>query len=303
MNGALRIIVVHGRGSKPSKACKLRYVREVLAESVRRVDPRAGRWLAAHPETIRLAYHADLFRRITGEGVEPCASFREPIDRLYKDSRRCPTWLMFRAALQDVGVDAAVFLTRFIKPLQRRRLLASQFRDIMRYFRNRAFAARVRERLKALLVPSLRRRERIVLIAHSLGSVVAYDVLWELSHSPAHAALHGRCIEHLITMGSPLGDRTVKSLLLGWRAPMQHRYPTNVARWANLSARGDAICHDASLANDFKPMLARGLVGEFTESLRCCTVYRGREGIWNPHKLYGYLILPEVGRLVAQHVR
>ena len=68
----VRVIVVHGRGVKPSKECKLRYVREVLTESVGRVSPTTGKWLAAHPRTIQLAYYADLLRRFTGAMPEPC---------------------------------------------------------------------------------------------------------------------------------------------------------------------------------------------------------------------------------------
>jgi len=301
----VRIIVVHGRGAKPSQACKLRYVREVLTESVRRVDPKAGSWLARHPGTVQLAYYADLFRRRSGEAPERCGGFREPIDRLYAESRHCPTWLRFRWLMQGLGVDATSLVVRFLKPATRQRLVARQFGDVLRYFRDHAFGSRVRERLQELLVPALRRRERILLLAHSLGSVVAYDVLWKLSHMSEYAPLRRRShlIERLVTMGSPLGDRWVKAQLLGWRYPLSQRFPVNIRHWTNLSARGDAICHDKSLANDFQPMLAGGLVEAFTEHVNLCTVYRGRGGVWNPHKLYGYLILPEVGRLVAQHLR
>lgn len=298
----VRIIVVHGRGTKPSKACKLRYVREVLTESVRRVDPTAGSWLARHPGTVQLAYYADLFRHRSGEAAETCAGFRTPIDHLYKESRAYPTWLKFRAGLRDLGMDVAVFLSRFLRPSARARVVARQFGDVMGYFRSPAFAACVRKRLTDLLIPALRRRERVLLLAHSFGSVVAYDVLWQLSHRREHVALHERTITCLVTMGSPLGDRTIKGYLLGWRRSLAQRYPTNIERWTNLSARGDIICHDASLANDFQPMLSRGLVEEFAERTNCCTVYRSREGVWNPHKLYGYLILPEVGRLLARHL-
>jgi hypothetical protein len=259
-------------------------------------------WLAAHPRTIQLAYYADLLRRISGDAPEPCRSFREPIDRLYEESRACPTWLRFRWMMQGLGVDVTSLMVRFLKRSARRRLLAQRFGDVLPYFQDHAFASRLRQRLQQVLIPALRRRERVLLIAHSLGSVVAYDVLWKLSHMSEYAALRGRKIEGLVTMGSPLGDKLVKEQLLGWRYPVPQRYPTNIARWTNLSARGDLVCHDASLANDFRPMLKRGVVSHFEEHTNRCTVYRGREGVWNPHKLYGYLILPELGRLVANHV-
>jgi hypothetical protein len=202
-----------------------------------------------------------------------------------------------------VGVDAAVALTRFLTPAVRRQLVARQFADVLPYFQDPVFAARVRGRLARLLAPALRRRERVLLLAYGFGSVVAYDVLWQLSHGRPALRLRDRRIAGLVTMGSPLGDKTVREHLLGWGSPLPQRYPTNITRWDNLSARGDAICHDARLANDVRPMRSAGCLEHFEERTGLCTVYRSREGIWNPHKLYGYLILPEVGRLVAQQVR
>lgn len=298
----VRIIVVHGRGSKPSKSCKLRYVRDVLTKSVRRVDPTAGRWLAAHPHTVQLAYYADMLRARTGERQEDCASYRPSIDRLYAESRACGTWPRLRGFLRGLEVDATALVVRWLKPDARRRLIAKHFADAQRYLTDHALASQIRARLQQPLISSLRRQERVVLIAHSLGSVIAYDVLWKLSHMSEYRALRHRAVDLFLTLGSPLGDKVVKASLLGWRYSVAQRYPTNIRHWVNLSARGDAVCHDKRLANDFELMLQAGDVERFEEHVDLCTVYRGREGQWNPHKLYGYLILPEVGRLIASQV-
>ena len=298
----IQVIVVHGRGTKPTPACKVGYVREVLTESVRRVDTKAGAWLTAHPRTIQLVYYADLSRRLWKQPQEPCAGFRAPIERLYRDSRACPTWLKFRGAMKDLGTDATILLDRFLKRSVRLRLMAEQFADVLYYFRDHAFASLIRQRLQQLLVPALRRHDQVLLIAHSLGSIVAYDVLWKLSHMSEYAWLRERRIEQFVTMGSPLGDRVVREHLLGWRYPQLQGYPSLVRCWDNLSARGDVVCHDAQIADDFRLMRRLGLLERLTDHPHLCTVYRGREGTWNPHKLYGYLILPELGRLVARHV-
>ena len=299
----VQIIVVHGRGTKPSRRCKLRYVREVLLTSVRRAESASGQWLAAHPGVVQLAYYADLTRRLLGEKPESCRDYREPIDRLYEESRSCPTGVSFQGFLRDLGADAAGVLERFLSMRTRRRWLLSRFPDVARYLSNDAFAASVRERLKKLLVPALLEKRRVLLIAHSLGSVVAYDVLWEISHRKQYRSLRGLMVDCFATMGSPLGDETVKKQLLGWRSPPNQRHPTAIRRWVNFSARGDVICHDAHLGNDFRLMRTRKLVESFTEKVNLCAVYRSREGQWNPHKLYGYLMLPEVGRLVADFLK
>jgi hypothetical protein len=87
--------------------------------------------------------------------------------------------------------------------------------------------------------------------------------------------------------------------LLGSDQPLPKRYPTNIRSWFNFSARGDLVCYDARLSNDFRPMRRLNLIERMQEFRNLCNVYRSREGLWNPHKFYGYLILPEVGQLVA----
>lgn len=298
-DSTVRIIVVHGRGAKPPKECKLRYVRQVLIESVRRVDPKVARWLKVHPEVIQLAYCADLFHRRFKLRPESCAGYREPIRRLLHESERYPNWVLFRSFLRDLGADVAGLLARLFSLETRRLYFESHFSDVIPYFSDAAFAAAIRQRLKRLLVPALRSGRRILLIGHSLGSIVAYDTLWEISHRVRHRSIWKRAVTCFLTLGSPLGDETVRAHLLGWDRPGRQRFPTNVQRWVNLSARGDLICYDARLGNDFRPMRRLGLIPDIEEKANLCTIYRGRDGVWNPHKLYGYLILPEVGRLVA----
>ena len=246
-----------------------------------------------------MAYYADLFRRLSGDKPEFCHAYREPIRRLLKESRSCPTWFSFRGAMLDLEADIAGALTRFLSAQVRQRLLKEYFSDVGRYLSDPGFARQVRERLLRLLVPALRQGQKILLIGHSLGSVVAYDCLWELSNGSRYESLWDRSVDTFLTLGSPLGDETVKEHLAGWKNPPATRYPSNIRRWVNLSARGDTICYDAHLANDFRPMRRLKLLKSFQEQANLCSVYRGRDGTWNPHKLYGYLILPEVGRLVA----
>ncbi len=295
--------MVHGRGAKPPRECKLRYVRRVLVESVRRVDRSAGRWLATHPETIQLAYFADLFQRRFKLGPESCAGYREPIRRLLHESERYPNWVLFKSFLRDLGADAVGLLARLFSKETRRRYFESHFSDVIPYFSDAAFALEIRERLKRILIPALGSAQRILLIGHSLGSLVAYDTLWELSRQAKYRSLWKRAVDCFLTLGSPLGDETVRAHLLGWDRPLKKRFPTNIQRWVNLSARGDLICYDARLGNDFRSMRQLGLIQDIEEKANLCNVYRSRDGQWNPHKLYGYLILPEVGSLVAHFLR
>ncbi|MGI9248782.1 MAG: hypothetical protein ACR2QI_07175, partial [Woeseiaceae bacterium] len=46
------------------------------------------------------------------------------------------------------------------------------------------YTAQVRERVRVQLCALMDRGDRIMLITHGTGSVIAYDVLWQLSHDP-----------------------------------------------------------------------------------------------------------------------
>jgi hypothetical protein len=72
----------------------------------------------------------------------------------------------------------------------------------------------------------------VVLLGHSLGSVVAYDVLQERSDLPVLA---------LITLGSPLGLPTVLRRL---QAPS---FPPRLQRWVNVINREDFVTGDVTL--------------------------------------------------------
>mgnify|MGYP000444035616 CR=1 FL=1 len=71
------------------------------------------------------------------------------------------------------------------------------------------FADRVRERIRAKLCEALDRDGRVLLVSHGLGCIVAYDVLWELSHdaelAPRYAERNGG-YTRILKMGPRQGD-------------------------------------------------------------------------------------------------
>jgi hypothetical protein len=70
-----------------------------------------------------------------------------------------------------------------------------------------------------------------VLIAHSLGSVVAYEALWSDPELE---------VELLLTLGSPLAMPTIVYDRLA-EHPGPRRRPPGVRRWINIADRGDII--------------------------------------------------------------
>ena len=187
--------------------------------------------------TLDLVYYGDLFLRSVGEIKGPAV-----LDDLSEDSLR------FLADLQEEIVDpftpadpakAKRGLKELPTPVARlatwldnrfgaagKILFFGDLVQVRRYQRDDELAAKILDRATDVL--ALRPR---VLVGHSLGSVIAYDILCRV---PDHG------VETLITLGSPLALHTVRH---GLRPPRSSspRLPPGVARWVNVYDPHDAV--------------------------------------------------------------
>ncbi len=157
---------------------------------------------------------------------------------------------------------------------------------------------KMRERVRAELCKLMDRGDRIFLVSHGTGSVVVYDVLWQLSHDPEHRDRYAdKKVEAWVTLGSPLGDRAVQKRLCGAKEKTDSRFPANVISWHNLSAEDDYTCHDQDLADDFKAMLRQRQVS----AVHDYTIFNlaVRYGRSNPHSSVGYYIHPRMSKILA----
>ncbi|MBF8189167.1 hypothetical protein ITP53_26230 [Nonomuraea sp. K274] len=109
-----------------------------------------------------------------------------------------------------------------------------------------------RERAQQAVAGVIRKHRPRVLIAHSLGSVVAYETLW---------ACPDLQVDLLITLGSPLGMRNVvfERLL---PAPVNGRgeRPKGVGRWVNVADKDDIAAIPPALCDSFTGVDAEELV-------------------------------------------
>ena len=162
------------------------------------------------------------------------------------------------------------------------------------------FGSDVRETLSTPLARALGNRHKVLLLSHSLGTMIAYDTLWKFSHYSEYRDIRDKKVDLLVTSGSPLGDETVKRNLKGAKASGSRRYPSNIRRWVNVAAEDDYVAHDERVRNDYKAMLKRGLV----QSIEDRRIYNlaVRDGKSNPHHGAGYLIHPKVTELIANWI-
>ena len=114
-----------------------------------------------------------------------------------------------------------------------------------------------------------------VIIAHSLGTVVAYEALCAHPQWPVHT---------LITLGSPLGIAHLVFNVLTPR-PQDRRgiWPPGLRRWVNLADTGDIVALVKKLAPLFGPV-------------KDDLVYNG----WHSHDAAIYLSARRTGQAVAE---
>jgi hypothetical protein len=84
-----------------------------------------------------------------------------------------------------------------------------------------------------------------VIVAHSLGTIILYDVLSE-------AALAGLKVNLLVTVGCPLGIGNVQNRLRD-RAGRPNPVPKSLTAWSNFADRFDPVALDATLRDEFEP--------------------------------------------------
>ena len=178
-------------------------------------------------------------------------------------------------------------------------LVAGAAIDLGEYWkRDSDFNKAVLDRVRTTITAALDRNERITIISHGTGAIVAYDALWQLSHDPVHGKNYADSkIDCWLTLGSPLGDSTVRQQLRGSSRKGRERFPTNILAWHNVSAEDDYVCHDCTVADDFRAMLKQRQVS----SIRDYSIYNLaiRYGASNPHSIAGYLIHPRVTKILT----
>lgn len=115
------------------------------------------------------------------------------------------------------------------------RLLVGALKQLRMYFTQAPLRAQVKARLAALIQPDTR-----LVIAHSLGSIVAYEVLCQegLPATPA-----------FVTIGSPLGLRNLVFERL--QPPPSNGtgcWPRHAASWTNIADGHDIVASEKNLA-------------------------------------------------------
>jgi len=184
-------------------------------------------------------------------------------------------------------------LVPFLIPHLASEKIQVHLKDLKRYAKDvNGIAEHTRDMLRLPLVAAHESGRRVLLIGHSMGSVIAFETLWQLSRSHEPAP-----IDLFMSLGSPLGQDYVRRHMLGHGETGAARYPTNVGRWTNLTAVGDLTAVDPRLANDYGEMVELGLL-DTIDDIEIFNYYR-QDGALNVHAEYGYLVNKVTAGVVA----
>jgi hypothetical protein len=158
--------------------------------------------------------------------------------------------------------------SRYFEAMGAERVLLFGLRQVRLFLHDADFKQLILARVAELVSPNTR-----VVVAHSLGSIVAYEALCLCVNWKIHT---------LVTIGSPLGIRHLVFDVLTPK-PVEGRgtWP-RVQRWVNIADRGDIVALEKALAPRFGPV----------ENI---LVYNG----WKSHDATRYLNTREVGAAVA----
>lgn len=300
--------MIHGGGFKPAQEDLAKLWRDALAAGLARDFRKAGGAGMLDGVRLELVYYGDLANARLAE-LGKCADPVLDLEDRRRDLRRLVEIsgkkkfrrmhyeiLPGKTALREFVADMAAPLLNLVGLAGR--ALERTTPVLAAYLANaQGYREACEQRLLDVLAPALARGDDVLLLSHSMGSVVSYDVLWRLSHdaSTAAPAASGR-VHTWITFGSPLANGYVKRHLRGARNDPAQRYPYKVINWFNVSAEDDFHCHDKTIADDFAGLLRRQQISQ----IRDFRIYNlaVRYGRSNPHNSQGYLVHPRMTQLV-----
>jgi pimeloyl-ACP methyl ester carboxylesterase len=158
-------------------------------------------------------------------------------------------------------------------------MLLGELRQVRRYITDPQIRETAISRLTDLVGPETR-----VVVAHSLGTVVAYEALCANPNWQVRA---------LVTLGSPLGirrlifDRLVPRPKPDGPGVLRGDWPGGVKEWTNVADAGDIV----ALVEDLRPLFGRDVV--------CALVHNDAKA----HDVRPYLTAIETGHAIGNGLR
>ena len=315
-----RVIMIHGLASKPRSEALHALWSQCLVENIRLSASR----LESLPSAMVHAYWADAVPHHIPDDAGYVRKLRTQVDAVIEARRQAgPRFHVKRgevlgAFFKDRGLDVVKALASALTikdDVMRRYLNETKLYDQDQYI-----ADRMRTPLEDALLKAWDDDCDVAILSHSMGTFIAYDVLWRFSHRavPAFARYRDRRVQMFATMGSPLAEGAVRDLLFArhHQEAGARAFPTNIDRWHNYACLGDVVSHEHDFEKQFFREMKRLKLLPTRPAHRAIDYgnlhnpfevvshqgNRTREKR-NPHKSYGYLVQPRLGSWMVDFLR
>ena len=156
-------------------------------------------------------------------------------------------------SVDDVDLERAHELEAVPLPwFLKKPLMKILLRDVHHYLFNsehdpgRGVTYKVQDEIRNRFLDALQpvTRSPHIVVAHSMGTVITYDVLKRVLATPS--------VDCIITIGSPLGLSEIQDQMEPEYSP-EDGYPDKTTHWHNFSDRIDPVCAaDPKIANDYQ---------------------------------------------------
>ena len=296
------IIGIHGLGNKPSKEILQVWWEQSMLEGLKHIysDPVLPKF--------ELIYWADILHEKPLD-----ESIKDKKNPLYLDEKYVPgnnnrpkvnhdirkkmlDW--YDVAADKIFLNEDMTINYSFVPDT---IIHSYFKDLEAYYLNKTLRSNgiiilARDEIRNRVINALKKYENddIFLIAHSMGSIIAFDILT--------FSLPKLKINTFATIGSPLGIPFVRSkIALEQKVTVPDNYkpktPHGVQNWFNFSDLEDVVAINYSLKDDFDANRKGVRAYDYI-------VYNDYEinKVKNPHKSFGYLRTPEFSKVLLEFI-
>ena len=324
-----RIIMIHGLASKPPEEDFLALWSRCVIENICTADNKflngdkartLAQQLEQHPEVFMSAYWANATPHHIEDDRDYVAKLSLQVGRVIKERKKTKDEFhvgldeKFSAFFKDRGLDLVSLLTGALTIKDD--VMRAFLRETELYDKDQYIADFMREPLEEALRDAWDDNCDVAILSHSMGTFIAYDVLWRFSHRnmPGFGEYNNKRIQLFVTMGSPLGEKVIRDLLFAkhHKNKSKRQYPTNIDFWHNYACLGDVVSHQHNFEEVFfKPMRKLDIFPETPDyrAIDYANLHNPFEVVThdgnidsekrNPHKSYGYLVQPRLGTWLA----
>jgi hypothetical protein len=298
------VIGIHGLGNKPGPSILTEWWEKSMIEGLE-----LNGYSAKLPK-FEMVYWADILHSKLMD-----INISDPENPLYLDEKYVPSPTDFIPKKHPVRKKILKFLGEQLYKIFLNKDLSLNYSFIPNYFVRRYFkeieiyykedstqkdpqACKINVLIKQRLIVALEKHkdDEIMLVCHSMGSIIAYDVL--------SFVLPNVRIRTFVTIGSPLGMPIIVSKIasqykLRSRGRRRMVTPPGVyGNWFNYSDVLDKITFNYKLGKKF----GANALGVKPKDYEVINDYHNSEGEHNPHKSYGYLRSKEFARVLNDFV-